>query len=367
MGVITLTRQEDKYILMNTLERKEVLQQQIIQLMQSTGFEGVVPFELRQVRGKRVILSDLTGTYSILTRLQSPIDSRELVLILKGLLEAITLVSKKQIPPNYIDLDLDYIFIRRDGKVLLTLWAIEGLAPKVPLPILFKQIGEQAQPSAKRDKNFIDGYLGLFDQGFTMRKLENFVNTSYDMLRKTVVEGASSDIDLNPIKEMVRDQPKAKTNPKGDIKNSEPDKTVTKEPEVERPQPVEDEDVLVPTDKTTFLVDLDDEDDGKTTLLTDDAGITRYLVRVNTEDRFDISNGETVIGKQADVSFTDNKAISRRHAKILVFDGVVTIEDLNSSNGTKVNGKKISAGETEQLMDGDVITLANEDFEYHEE
>src|SRR5690606_11742992 len=296
-----------------------------------------------------------TGMYSVLVRLQSPIDSRELVLILKGLLDSIKSISSRKVPPQNIDLDLDYVFIRRDGKVLLTLWALEGLAPKRPLPVMLKQIGELAKPNAKKDKNFIEGYLELFGEGFTMAKLDKFVNASYEMLKKSVIEGSGQDA----MRDLVRDEPKPKPKP---AERPKP----TPQPVVERQAPPivieeeEDDDFLVPTNETTFLTDIGDEleDDGATTILTDEFTVTRYLLHVHSGERFDIPEGESVIGKQADISININSAISRKHAKVVVFDGTVTIEDVGSSNGTKLNGNKIEPHEPEQLMSGDVITFA---------
>lgn len=67
--------------------------------------------------------------------------------------------------------------------------------------------------------------------------------------------------------------------------------------------------------------------------------------------------GETVIGREqasADLALTD-PGISRRHAAVRDHDGRITVEDLGSSNGTFVNGQRIS-GEVE-LADGDEIQL----------
>ena len=57
----------------------------------------------------------------------------------------------------------------------------------------------------------------------------------------------------------------------------------------------------------------------------------------------------------------DDRQISRRHAVIRRSDGGLTIEDLGSSNGTRVNGRLIS-GAT-QLRPGDRIELGNTTLE----
>ncbi|MEM7259392.1 MAG: FHA domain-containing protein, partial [Pseudomonadota bacterium] len=51
-------------------------------------------------------------------------------------------------------------------------------------------------------------------------------------------------------------------------------------------------------------------------------------------------------------------AVSRRHAKIAVKTGYCTIEDLDSRNGTAVNGTLLPAGTQEPLRDGNIILLA---------
>ncbi len=51
----------------------------------------------------------------------------------------------------------------------------------------------------------------------------------------------------------------------------------------------------------------------------------------------------------------DDIEVSRNHAKITCDEGVYWIEDLNSTNGTLLNGRKILS--PEKLKDGDLINL----------
>ncbi len=62
------------------------------------------------------------------------------------------------------------------------------------------------------------------------------------------------------------------------------------------------------------------------------------------------------IGRSPDNDLTiDNSNLSRRHAVIENFDGVIQISDCGSQNGTRVNGAGVTVGAV--LSDGDVITL----------
>lgn len=66
------------------------------------------------------------------------------------------------------------------------------------------------------------------------------------------------------------------------------------------------------------------------------------LSAVSEDAHFDIEN-ETLIGREVECTITlPSPHVSRYHAKINVSDSGLTIEDLNSANGTFVNGKRIS-------------------------
>jgi two-component system cell cycle response regulator len=70
---------------------------------------------------------------------------------------------------------------------------------------------------------------------------------------------------------------------------------------------------------------------------------------------FRIEQSETLIGRSADatINFPDD-GVSRRHAKIIQAEGEPWIEDLNSANGTIINGEHVDRA---LLHDGDQIRI----------
>ncbi|MBE9507655.1 MAG: FHA domain-containing protein, partial [Chloroflexi bacterium] len=85
------------------------------------------------------------------------------------------------------------------------------------------------------------------------------------------------------------------------------------------------------------------------------------------------TGGEIVLGRfdsmvktnpDVDLSYDDRDilVISRRHARIVGRDGLLEIEDLGSTNGTRVNGRKLALGQKVQLQPGDRVTLGYHDF-----
>jgi hypothetical protein len=63
---------------------------------------------------------------------------------------------------------------------------------------------------------------------------------------------------------------------------------------------------------------------------------------------------------ESDIVIGDTSA-SRRHAQIRTADGVSTLTDLGSTNGTKVNGRDVQSA---ALSDGDTITIGATNIEY---
>jgi FHA domain len=74
------------------------------------------------------------------------------------------------------------------------------------------------------------------------------------------------------------------------------------------------------------------------------------------------------VGRRATIGRTpendiqiDVASVSRNHAVMLCDDGQCYVEDLNSTNGVKVNGRRI---DRQLLHDGDVVTIGTTDFTY---
>jgi pSer/pThr/pTyr-binding forkhead associated (FHA) protein len=56
---------------------------------------------------------------------------------------------------------------------------------------------------------------------------------------------------------------------------------------------------------------------------------------------------------------TGNFGISREHALFLYTDGALFVEDLNSTNGTRINGYQIDAGKQYILHNGDEVEFGS--------
>jgi DNA-binding winged helix-turn-helix (wHTH) protein len=74
--------------------------------------------------------------------------------------------------------------------------------------------------------------------------------------------------------------------------------------------------------------------------------------------RFPLAEGEHVIGRDLDITVTlESTTVSRRHARLRVTTSAVTIEDLDSKNGTFLNDARVT-GEV-NVADGDRIRVGS--------
>ncbi len=76
-----------------------------------------------------------------------------------------------------------------------------------------------------------------------------------------------------------------------------------------------------------------------------------------TQNEYQLEQEEITIGRKPDNDIhIDNRAVSNQHARILTILNDAFIEDLDSTNGTRVNGEKINK---QALNNGDIIRIGN--------
>lgn len=93
------------------------------------------------------------------------------------------------------------------------------------------------------------------------------------------------------------------------------------------------------------------------------------IISVNTPFACEIqlTKQSFILGKEAssvDGAITFNAMISRVHCKITEDTGRYWITDLNSKNGTFVNKRRLPPNQTFPIQSGDMIRLANTDFQF---
>lgn len=84
------------------------------------------------------------------------------------------------------------------------------------------------------------------------------------------------------------------------------------------------------------------------------------LVHGDPVEIVQLQEGALTLGRADDNGVViDSDSVSRNHACLFEVAGYWLLEDLNSTNGTLVNGVKLNAGQIRLLRDGDLAQIAN--------
>lgn len=85
---------------------------------------------------------------------------------------------------------------------------------------------------------------------------------------------------------------------------------------------------------------------------------------LNGGPKITIEKDVTLVGRQREHCdlVIDRKSISKMHCILIKSDGLLFVRDLSSTNGTKVNGQRITRG---ALLPGDQLEFASEKFRVH--
>ena len=75
--------------------------------------------------------------------------------------------------------------------------------------------------------------------------------------------------------------------------------------------------------------------------------------------RWNIGEKALIIGRGAECDVVvPDRQVSREHARVQRTESAIWIEDLDSKNGTHINGQRLAPGDPRRLQDGDVIQVA---------
>ena len=93
------------------------------------------------------------------------------------------------------------------------------------------------------------------------------------------------------------------------------------------------------------------------------------LYRIKTGETIQVNQNSFVIGSvenSVDYCISGNTNISRKHACIMKFEDGYYIQDLDTTNGTFVNDMRVMPGRYVKVVSGNIIRLAEEEFEFKE-
>lgn len=368
------------------LSKDEQINAREVEILNSKIIRGIMK---PTVEGEKKLSYLSPGGIKLEAYLKKGITKNDFFLVIAQILEAVKSIGRNSFNINNLILNMKYVFVNEMTHELHFVYQpIYSSAISSDLAPFLYDVAYSVTLALNEDykcvNNFIAYLKGL--QAVSVINIEKYLLDVYPQIYKQVKRqkyGQSEYLgSFKNGKDIYYDMDKRrKPTPLADYdstsllseKNDKDEATsLLIEDVMDTPTSLLDDDNNEPT---SLLVDDEDEatslliDDEPTSLLSEGPQITYpYLIRKNSFDRTDINKPVFRIGKErsyVDYFVADNNAVSRIHADIITKNNSFFVKDENSTNGTYVNGNRLSPKEEVQVFDGDIITFANEEFEFH--
>lgn len=386
MSKLKVKFKDSKITVKSKLSKDEQINAREVEILNSKIIRGIMK---PTVEGEKKLSYLSPGGIKLEAYLKKGITKNDFFLVIAQILEAVKSIGRNSFNINNLILNMKYVFVNEMTHELHFVYQpIYSSAISSDLAPFLYDVAYSVTLALNEDykcvNNFIAYLKGL--QAVSVINIEKYLLDVYPQIYKQVKRqkyGQSEYLgSFKNGKDIYYDIDKRrKPTPLADYdsaslfseKNDKDEATsLLMEDVKDTPTSLLDDDNNEPT---SLLVEDEDEatslliDDEATSLLSEGPQITYpYLIRKNSFDRMDINKPVFRIGKErsyVDYFVANNNAVSRIHADIITKNNSFFVKDENSTNGTYVNGNRLSPNEEVQVFDGDIITFANEEFEFH--
>lgn len=368
------------------LSKDEQINAREVEILNSKIIRGIMK---PTVEGEKKLSYLSPGGIKLEAYLKKGITKNDFFLVIAQILEAVKSIGRNSFNINNLILNMKYVFVNEMTHELHFVYQpIYSSAISSDLASFLYDVAYSVTLALNEDYKCVNDFIAYLKglQAVSVINIEKYLLDVYPQIYKQVKRqkyGQSEYLgSFKNGKDIYYDMDKRrKPTPLADYdstsllseKNDKDEATsLLMEDVKDTPTSLLDDDNNEPT---SLLVDDEDEatslliDDEPTSLLSEGPQITYpYLIRKNSFDRMDINKPVFRIGKErsyVDCFVANNNAISRIHADIITKNNSFFVKDENSTNGTYVNGNRLSPNEEVQVFDGDIITFANEEFEFH--
>lgn len=360
---------DSKITIKSKLDKDESINQREVDILNSKVIRGIMR---PTVEGSRKISYLSPAGVTLEEYLSSGISKNDFFLVFAQILEVVKSVDRNSFNINNLVMNLKYTFINKQTKEVHFIYQpIMSQKISSNLASFLYDVAYSTRLALNEDIKPINELLAYIRSlnVVSVLPLENYILKVYPQIYKQVKRqkpGQSEMLagsDVYYCRNEWDEKKRKNVNDATSLLNEDDEATSLLN---------EDEDeatslLMADDDDSTSLLNDDDE---ATSLLGDNSFSQRfpYLIRKNTFDRIDINKPVFRIGKEksyVDYFIGDNNTISRLHADIISRDNRYYLKDNNSTNHSYINGTMVQGNQEAELFDGAVITLSNEDFEFH--
>lgn len=329
------------------------LNQREVEDIQNGVLQSVLPLEVEVKKNAFKLNYDITNYMSLEQYLHTIVNREKYAKLMLQILEIIRSMSEAYYNPQNLLLEIDKVFFNPSTEKIFFVF----------VPILYYDSGSSL-------KDFLMQII--YHTTFDSAEDTSYAGECLDILQKnvnfSVVELEeylrSLLLDINTKIEEVNNASRPLQKVYNPFTSIEKNVTAFEQREVADEQK-RDRNISMKGKSTRMTESLSSIGSSDTVLLG--AAEKSYIKQLRTGKTYYLDGMETTIGKaQCQIAIKDNSAVSKYHAVIQKLDGKCYLVDKKSTNGTKVNGKKIASDEPILLNDETQFELANEKFIFYQ-
>lgn len=357
---------------------------------------GLIAIDIRHKHSTFDIIYNVTGLTTLRNFLKCPLNKDTFARLLRNILAVLKNIESEFFNPKNLLADFDRVMVNTSTMQLWFMYVpIQDYDTGYSLRNFLLGIIEVSVFNVEEDNEYIKQYIRILNSGinFSLFELEQYIESILDI--KSQFE---SDMVTCPVCNTRQSKEnyycrhcRAKLFPIAE--NSEEliydpinniDKYSVDEDQSNNKNKTTDSKVsdIIHNNKKIYNIDastdslsegttvLDTDIKGTTILITSENSIVTnpYLIRLNNGEKIEINKPTFRIGKEksnCDYIVYDNGSVSRSHADIITRYNHYYIVDLNSTNGTYINGMAIPVEKEFEIKNGTSIKLANEKFNFY--
>ncbi|MBR5278288.1 MAG: FHA domain-containing protein [Clostridia bacterium] len=290
------------------------------------GVPGFLGFQVERTGRKFKLIYDLTGLVSLREFLQfNIISERILKKLLQSMFDSLDIASKLYFNRNLIQFTMDTVLVNpADWQICFIYVPVQPFDAVGSVKDVLNGIISMASFNPREDTAYIQRFIEILNDGvnFSEFAIKEFAQSLYGSSYNPSATYVEESHDCDCEEDKSPESPAGVYNPLAALKN-----TATC-----------DETVSIYSDF--------------------------WLISQRDGSKTRVEGIDFRIGKTSGYSdlFINNRAVSRKHAEIINDGGTYYLVDLNSTNGTALNGKKIPPEVRVEISAGDRLVFADEEY-----
>ena len=367
MSKYKIVTQKGRKLFVLKSEKGQQLSEREIYIINNDEAKGFLHFFVEQTGATYKLSYDITGLITLDDYLGSPLTKSIFVKLIQNIFAQLKIMKELYFRQEALMLEFDKVMVKATTGELLFLYVpIPSYRSETSLREFFLNIIRKCTFVPNENNNYVQDYIRILNRGinFSLFELEEYITKLSEVENevqqeiqcpfcKAIVPHGTYYCPRcgNNIANQKCENEKKLYNPLNEVQSVSQQNV--QPVQQRRPQPAE---VPIP------------HPDQLATLQSIKAKRNGVLVRNRTGEQIRIEKDVFRIGKGTidnDYYILDNGAISRSHAMFMAKGEQWTIIDLNSTNGTYVNGSRIMPQSEVVLMNGSTVGLADEQFVFY--